>query len=1030
MIAPDSLARFGAWFLELSLQGTVVAIVVLLLVRLLRRSSPTLRHALLVLALVKFALPPTWTLPTGLLSRFDLPHLHSYSPGAEDPPAIVVKAARNPSTDRIPATQEVVPALETPSSNASFRGPQTAVTPPPNPLRPDDELRAAPAGATQRIARSIPITSILLVSYALFALGWIVKSVRTEREHRRAWLRASSPSRAMAANFERILERLRVSRPIELRIGDATSGAFAFGVLKRRVVLPSSLESLPRAQLDAILAHEVMHHVRGDLIIAWFAEVLRWAHPLNPALWLLLAELRRTREECCDDAVLASGVASPTAYGEALVTAASLHGVARLAHGVSMSEHPVATRLRRLFDPRITRQSRLGVREWGAAFAAAIVLLPGTRAAVIESGERIAAAPGTEAPQHEIVGRVTTQSGLPVEGARIYLSAYDQFGDTRASNALRAITDRSGEYRFTALDVDLWRDYNARLIARAPEHGFAFATARLDRNDFVLPDADAPLSGTIVDTEGQPVVGARVRLRQVFRQTDSSYGEFVEALRESRLPANTPHGVLDAAEWSGVAFEATSDSSGHVSIRGISPDALVTLEVEAPGRVRALARVLARDMAPILYPQHPEPNLGAILFQGRAFEVVLSRSLVVRGQVRDRVTGAPIRNANVVFEWFLPGSVYESTAIEVLESLRAVTDEDGRYCLDGLPPEFGVKLRAEPPSDDRRYLLHTEALPVGLGSEARLDFALEPAFQRRFQFVDHATQRPIAGVALRDLPNFDDPRKARFPDLGGDYILPTRSDANGELRFAVVPGDGRWVVDPPAPYRTRPTLEEHSDRLWIDGVDSDPRFHIEETDSSSVAIQTIELFRSGDVPCRIVDSNGQPVTGARIYGQIENTGWSEPLASDRTSLIGFDPQNPRVVFADLREQDLSGYLVPDPNASEQVIHLVENAKVIGRLVDEFGHPRAHVALQIRTTLLGPTGTQEWVHPQVFYNPWRILTDDAGRFEMRALRPGAMYMLIERRKDSEAESPFIGIFDPFEVAPGEIYEMGDLHVVEQ
>lgn len=1028
MIAHDSLARFGTWFLDLSLQATVVAVVVLILVRLLRRSASNLRHALLVLALVKFALPPTWTVPTGLLSHLELPDLRSYSPGFRDTAVPWSDVATNPTTEAS-STRHFVPVLEASNGNKSTRSPEIAVATHANSPRIIDVVRPDAAVATRRTASSFSLASIALTSYGLLALAWIVRSLRAERERRRAWSNARSPSRAMAMSFERILDRLGVSRPIELRIGDARSGPFAFGVLKRRVLLPKSLESLPREQVEAILAHEVMHHVRGDLIVAWFAEVLRWVHALNPGLWLLLAELRRTREECCDDAVLASGAASPTAYGEALVTAASLHGVARLVHGVSMSEHPVATRLRRLFDPRVTRRSRLGVREWFVAFVAAILLLPGTRAAVIESGEPIAAAPATEAPQHEIVGRVTTRSGLPVEGARIYLSVYDDFGDTRASNALRAITDRSGGYRFTALDVDLWRNHNTRLIARAPEHGFAFAKARFDRNDFVLPDADAPLTGTIVDTEGKPVAGARLRLRQVFRQIETSYGEFVEALRENRLPANTPHGVLDAAEWPGVAFEATSDESGRVSIRGISPEALVALEVEAPGCVRTLAHVLGRDMAPILYPQHPEPNLGANLFQGRSFEVVLSRSRVVRGQVRDRVTGAPIRNANVVFEWVVPGSVYESTAIEILESLRAVTDEDGRYCLDGLPPEFGVKLRAEPPSDDRRHLSHTEELPVGSGSEARLDFALEPTFQRRFRFVDHATQRPIAGVVLREVPNFNDPRVARFPDLGSLYPLPVRSDPNGEFTIGVVPGQGNWMVQPPAPYRTRPTLDEPSGKLRIDGVDTDSSFHVEENETASVPTQTVELFRDQDVTCCVVDPNGQPVTGARVYGVIENTGWSEPLATDRTSLIGYDPKHPRIVFADYREQDLSGYLVPDPNASAQVIRLVRNAKVIGRLVDAFGHPRAGVALQIRPTLVNPTGTWESVHPQVFHGPWRILTDDAGRFEMRSLRPGAMYALLERRSANNMENPFLGIFDPFEVAPGEIYEMGDLCISE-
>ena len=60
------------WFRCMSsatLQAILLALVVLAAVWLMRRRSPAMRHALLMIALLKFAVPPTLSLPSGLFSQ-------------------------------------------------------------------------------------------------------------------------------------------------------------------------------------------------------------------------------------------------------------------------------------------------------------------------------------------------------------------------------------------------------------------------------------------------------------------------------------------------------------------------------------------------------------------------------------------------------------------------------------------------------------------------------------------------------------------------------------------------------------------------------------------------------------------------------------------------------------------------------------------------------------------------------------------------------------------------------------------------
>ena len=92
-----------------------------------------------------------------------------------------------------------------------------------------------------------------------------------------------------------------------------------FGVLRPTLILPADiLDSLSRAQLDAVIAHELSHIRRRDNL--WSAlhmavEALFWFHPL---VWWLGARMLEDRERACDEAVLDAGC-DPEAYAHGLL---------------------------------------------------------------------------------------------------------------------------------------------------------------------------------------------------------------------------------------------------------------------------------------------------------------------------------------------------------------------------------------------------------------------------------------------------------------------------------------------------------------------------------------------------------------------------------------------------------------------------------------------------------------------------------------------------------------------------------------
>ena len=98
-----------------------------------------------------------------------------------------------------------------------------------------------------------------------------------------------------------------------------------FGILRPTLILPADVvDSLSRAQLDAVIAHELSHIHRRDNL--WWAlhmavEALFWFHPL---VWWLGARILEDRERACDEAVLDAGC-DPEAYAQSLLHVCRRH---------------------------------------------------------------------------------------------------------------------------------------------------------------------------------------------------------------------------------------------------------------------------------------------------------------------------------------------------------------------------------------------------------------------------------------------------------------------------------------------------------------------------------------------------------------------------------------------------------------------------------------------------------------------------------------------------------------------------------
>ncbi|MEM9644281.1 MAG: hypothetical protein AAF989_04735, partial [Planctomycetota bacterium] len=171
-------------------------------------------------------------------------------------------------------------------------------------------------------------------------------------------------------------------------------------------------------------------------------SVVWWFHPV---MWWLRRSLRRTREECCDDALVAGGITSPELYCETLIDAATSPGQRRrlschlepLAMFFWGQEHPACRRIRRLMDDSVVRTVRVRRSSLAVTAMIALIFLPGIRVAQSarnpaqvlptaandspkgkgsSSESRAGASIGSTNPKR-IIGKVIDERGEPIRGA-------------------------------------------------------------------------------------------------------------------------------------------------------------------------------------------------------------------------------------------------------------------------------------------------------------------------------------------------------------------------------------------------------------------------------------------------------------------------------------------------------------------------------------------------------------------------------------------------------------------------------------
>ncbi len=248
-----------------------------------RWAWPQVRYAIWLLILIKLLIPPSWTLPSSLISRWQ------------------------------PLAQARLERV----LDVSFRSPKEKdiVTPPSLPseiktARPDlqsskETTAAQPAGSSSlpagpRLGWKAVAMMVWILGMAFFTVLLAYRIARLRR-----WHRQQVEKKTIPVWYYEILvktaDRLRVGRLPAIVFSNEAKAPAIYGVFRPVLLLPAVyLDSLSQEDAEHVLLHELAHLKRGDLWLNGLCLLVQIFYWFNPLLIWTRRQMKHVREVCCD----------------------------------------------------------------------------------------------------------------------------------------------------------------------------------------------------------------------------------------------------------------------------------------------------------------------------------------------------------------------------------------------------------------------------------------------------------------------------------------------------------------------------------------------------------------------------------------------------------------------------------------------------------------------------------------------------------------------------------------------------------
>jgi bla regulator protein BlaR1 len=291
-----SLTGLSLEILKLSLMGTVLTVLLLLLKKILRKHlSARWQHAVWFLLVLRLLMPVA---PQNALSMHNLltPLLNGIQQQGNYLDVHEIQLNNDQYYDYTDngTTKESTIGENKNAGLENITGWQGLNN---NNIKPSN-----PAGNKTFFTITDFIALIWMLGAVLMMAVTIVSNVRFSRMVRYSVPCSDKESLNLLKRCYRIAA---VNRNIPLIINENVKVPLLFGIIKPRLIISSDvLNKLSPQQKKHVFLHELIHYKRKDILINWFVAILRSIYWFNPVIVYAFHKMKEDCELACDEQVL------------------------------------------------------------------------------------------------------------------------------------------------------------------------------------------------------------------------------------------------------------------------------------------------------------------------------------------------------------------------------------------------------------------------------------------------------------------------------------------------------------------------------------------------------------------------------------------------------------------------------------------------------------------------------------------------------------------------------------------------------
>jgi beta-lactamase regulating signal transducer with metallopeptidase domain/LysM repeat protein len=448
ILSQEIVHKLGWTLLHSVWQGGVVALLLVVLLRVLRKSSANLRYLIACLGLAVIVLLPVVT--------------------------FYVVPAPAPTSDLESVSGYPVPVT----------GRLHEVYDPDMPLHRAAEYMQMNISWKQRAMNFY--ASVL--PYIVF--GWLIGVFALSVWHLGGWAHLQRLKRqkvnqvdpSLKGKLRNLAERLKVTRPVKLMKSALVQIPTVVGWFRPMILMPASaLAGLSPEQLEALLAHELAHIRRCDYLVNMLQTVVEILGFYHPAVWWISYIIRVERENCCDDLAV-SVCGDKVCYAKALALMEETR-FAQSELAVAASGGSLSRRIRRLIGAGSAEKKRFGNTPLVISILLIMALMIPTTLAL------------TAKRDNKDSSSVSTAESDSVKTTDAYVAAKDQMNDSER-DPLADLDEKDARaqilfdckiYEVPAdlkvLESEQKKDTNGLIILLGREHAYKLETLRRENKD-------------------------------------------------------------------------------------------------------------------------------------------------------------------------------------------------------------------------------------------------------------------------------------------------------------------------------------------------------------------------------------------------------------------------------------------------------------------------------------------------------------------------------------------------------------------